>query len=81
MASTKAFNEDKVALLIGCFVFLMALGKFAGLDLLGWGLKMGMWVNSPIDCWSSAPRAICLAWALCSPAMPLLHRLCLWASC
>ena len=56
MASTKAFNEDKVALLIGCFVFLMALGKFAGLDLLGWGLKMGMWVNSPIDCWSSATK-------------------------
>ncbi|NCB22662.1 MAG: putative sulfate exporter family transporter [Deltaproteobacteria bacterium] len=56
MASTKAFNEDKVALLIGCFIFLMALGKFAGLDLLGWGLKMGMWVNSPLDCWGSATK-------------------------
>ena len=56
MASTKAYNEDKVALIIGCFIFLLALGKFAGLDLLGWGLKMGMWVKSPLDCWSSASK-------------------------
>ena len=58
MASTKAYNEDKVALLIGCFIFLLALGKFAGLDLLGWGLKMGMWVNSPLDCWKSASKGM-----------------------
>ena len=39
MASTKAFNEDKVALLIGCFIFLLALGRVCGLDLWAGSLK------------------------------------------
>ena len=50
MASTKTYNEDKVALLIGCFIFLLALGKMVGLDLLGWGLKMGMCCAPATEC-------------------------------
>lgn len=36
MTTKSAFNEDKVALLLGCIIFILGLGKFAGLDLLGW---------------------------------------------
>ncbi len=43
MTTKSAFNEDKVALLLGCIIFILGLGKFAGLDLLGWVVKIGMW--------------------------------------
>jgi uncharacterized membrane protein YadS len=63
MASTKAgFNEDKVALLIGCFIFVLGLGKMIGLDPLGWVLKMGMWVDNPIDSWRSATKGMLPGW-------------------
>lgn len=52
MASPKAaFNEDKVALLIGCLVFVLALGKMVGLDIMGWVVGVGMWV---LNAWKAA---------------------------
>ena len=62
MASKSAFNEDKVALLLGCFIFILGLGKFVGLDPLGWVLKMGMWVDSPLDSWRSATKGLLPGW-------------------
>ena len=63
MASTKAgYNEDKVALLIGCFIFVLGLGKMVGLDPLGWVLKMGMWVDNPVDSWRSATKGMLPGW-------------------
>ena len=55
MASPKAaFNEDKVALLIGCLVFVLALGKMVGLDMMGWVVRVGMWVDNPLTAWKAA---------------------------
>ncbi len=42
MSTKAAFNEDKVALVCGLFIFVLALGKLIGLDILGWTLKVGM---------------------------------------
>ena len=58
MTTKATFNEDKVALLLGSLIFILALGKFVGLDVLGWALKMGMWVDDPLKCWSSASKII-----------------------
>ncbi|HJA77988.1 putative sulfate exporter family transporter [uncultured Desulfovibrio sp.] len=58
MTTKATFNEDKVALLLGSIIFILALGKFVGLDVLGWALKMGMWVGDPMKCWSSASKII-----------------------
>ena len=55
MASPKAaYNEDKVALMIGCLVFVLALGKMVGLDIMGWVVRVGMWVDNPLDAWRAA---------------------------
>ena len=58
MTTKATFNEDKVALLLGSIIFILALGKFVGIDALGWALKMGMWVGDPIKCRSSASKII-----------------------
>ena len=58
MTTKATFNEDKVALLLGSIIFILAIGKFVGLDVLGWALKMGMWVGDPLKCWSSASKII-----------------------
>ena len=58
MTTKATFNEDKVALLLGSIIFILALGKFVGLDVLGWALKMGMWVGDPLKCWNSASKII-----------------------
>ena len=62
MATKAAFNEDKVALVCGLFIFILALGKLLGLDLIGWVLKVGMWVHSPLDGWSSATKGMLPGW-------------------
>ena len=62
MTTKSAFNEDKVALLLGCIIFILGLGKFAGLDLLGWVVKIGMWVDSPVDAWKPATKGLMAGW-------------------
>lgn len=38
-------NEDKIALLIGSFLFVVALFNLAGVDLLGWVVKTNTWLD------------------------------------
>ena len=45
----KPLNEDRVALLLGSVIFILALLKFSGIDMLGWAVKIGMWVGDPLD--------------------------------
>lgn len=59
---TATFNEDKVACLLGGLLFVLGLAKFAGLDLVGWIMKMGMWVDNPIDCFRAASKGMMEGW-------------------
>jgi len=38
-------NEDWLALVVGLFVFLLALLHFAGVDVLGWVVTTNVWTN------------------------------------
>lgn len=59
MAATKSgMNEDRVALTIGALIFILAFAKFIGSDGLGWVVKVGMWVESPINAWRSAAKGL-----------------------
>jgi uncharacterized membrane protein YadS len=40
-----AFTEDKVALLVGSGVFLLAFTNFFGVDVLGWIIKSNIWTS------------------------------------
>jgi uncharacterized membrane protein YadS len=42
---TRGISEDWLALILGLFVFVLGLGLFAGVDLLGWGAKTNVWVS------------------------------------
>ena len=53
----KPLNEDRVALLLGSVIFILALLKFSGIDMLGWAVKIGMWVGDPLDAAASMRRA------------------------
>ncbi|SHN49851.1 putative sulfate exporter family transporter [Desulfovibrio litoralis] len=39
------FNEDRVALLVGSFLFVMALLQMFGIDTLGWVVKTNIWTS------------------------------------
>lgn len=45
MADRRKLSEDWLALWIGLFIFALSLGVFAGVDLLGWGVKTNVWVD------------------------------------
>lgn len=45
MEGKKGISEDWLSLWIGLFIFLLGLGVFIGIDLLGWGIKTNMWVD------------------------------------
>ena len=71
MAETKSgLNEDRVALLIGGIIFVLAFAKLIGSDGLGWVVKVGMWVHSPMDAWKSAASGLMAGWqaVLCTIA-------------
>ncbi|WP_051554156.1 putative sulfate exporter family transporter [Desulfobulbus elongatus] len=38
-------SEDWLALILGLVIFALSLGSFKGMDILGWGAKMGVWVD------------------------------------
>ncbi len=40
-----AISEDWMAVWIGLLVFVLSLGAFAGLDVLGWGVTTGVWTD------------------------------------
>ena len=54
----KPLNEDRVALLLGSVIFILAMLQFAGMDLLGWAVKIGMWVDNPLTAWRSAAKSL-----------------------
>lgn len=57
MESTrKPLNEDRVALLLGAVIFILAMLQFNNMDILGWAVKTGMWVGDPLAAWSSATK-------------------------
>lgn len=45
MEGKKGISEDWLSLWLGLFVFVLGLGLFLGIDLLGWGVKTSVWVN------------------------------------
>jgi uncharacterized membrane protein YadS len=54
----KGLSEDWLSVIIGLFVFVLALGVFIGWDLLGWGIKTNVWIDA-----SKALQPISKAWA------------------
>ena len=47
MEGKKGISEDWLSLWMGFFIFVLGLGLFVGLDLLGWGVKTNVWTTSP----------------------------------
>lgn len=56
MAEKSFFNEDKVALLLGSIIFLMALLMVFNINLFGWVVKVEMWVGNPIKAWQPTTK-------------------------
>lgn len=42
----RGISEDWLALLLGLFIFILSLGVFKGVDILGWGVKTNVWIDS-----------------------------------
>lgn len=40
-----ALSDDWLALILGLVVFLLSLGVFGGIDILGWGIKTSTWMD------------------------------------
>lgn len=54
MAEQKRWlTEDKLALIMGLFLFLLGLLNFAGVDALGWSVKTNVWVSAD-KIWAAA---------------------------
>ena len=45
MQTVRKISEDWLALWLGLFIFVLSLGVFGGVDLLGWGIKTSVWTN------------------------------------
>jgi uncharacterized membrane protein YadS len=45
MQETRRLSEDWLALWLGLFIFALSLGVFAGVDVLGWGVKTNVWIH------------------------------------
>ncbi len=41
----QGISEDWLAVIIGLFVFVLSLGVFVGIDVLGWGIKANVWTS------------------------------------
>ncbi len=39
-------SEDWLSLVLGLFIFLLSLGVFKGVDILGWGANTGVWIEA-----------------------------------
>jgi uncharacterized membrane protein YadS len=42
---TQGISEDWLAFILGLVVFVLGLGPFVGVDLLGWGAKTNVWLD------------------------------------
>ncbi len=45
MAQKRWLTEDKLALILGLFLFLLGMLNFAGVDALGWSVKTNVWTS------------------------------------
>jgi uncharacterized membrane protein YadS len=45
MEGKKGISEDWLSLWMGLFIFVLGLGLFVGLDVLGWGTKTNVWLD------------------------------------
>jgi uncharacterized membrane protein YadS len=45
MHERKAMSEDWLSLCIGILIFILSLGVFVGVDVLGWGVKTSVWID------------------------------------
>ncbi|MDO9632580.1 MAG: putative sulfate exporter family transporter, partial [Humidesulfovibrio sp.] len=45
MAEKRWLTEDKLALIIGLFLFSLGMLNFAGMDVLGWSVKTSVWTS------------------------------------
>ncbi|MCL4503078.1 MAG: YeiH family protein [Deltaproteobacteria bacterium] len=45
MEEKKGISEDWLSLWMGLFIFVLGLGVFVGVDLLGWGIKTSVWTD------------------------------------
>ena len=45
MEGKKGISEDWLSLWMGLFIFVLGLGMFVGMDLLGWGIKLNIWTD------------------------------------
>jgi uncharacterized membrane protein YadS len=45
MEGKKGISEDWLSLWMGLFIFVLGLGMFIGMDLLGWGVKLNIWTD------------------------------------
>src|SRR5512140_2854945 len=41
----KGISEDWMALWLGLFIFILSLGTFGGMDILGWGINTAVWTD------------------------------------
>ena len=41
----KGISEDWLALCLGLLIFVLGLGVFGGIDVLGWGIKTNVWTD------------------------------------
>ena len=46
MAEKRWLTEDKLALIIGLFLFTLGMLNFAGMDVLGWSVKTSVWTSA-----------------------------------
>ena len=44
-AKKQGISEDWLSFWLGMVVFVLGLGVFFGLDLLGWGIKTSVWMD------------------------------------
>lgn len=42
---TTGISEDWMALWLGLFIFILSLGTFGGMDILGWGINTAVWTD------------------------------------
>ena len=45
MEGKKGISEDWLSLWMGLFIFVLGLGCFLGMDVLGWGVKTSVWTD------------------------------------
>ena len=45
MAEKRWLTEDKLALIMGLFLFLLGTLNYAGVDALGWSVKTNVWTS------------------------------------